>query len=157
MTAALPRYEPPERALAPDGLAAPFWAAVQQGGLALPRCSVCGRWQWYPESAATDCPGGTLQWEPVATTGMLYSFTRVHRSFLPGAGKGGQQPYVVGLVDLDGVDGPHLVLTVDDGSPLTVGARGRVAFVPHGERLHPVFVADDPTGDGPGGPGSAAP
>ena len=150
MTAAVPRFDPPERAVADGGLAAPFWAAVQRGELALPRCSECGRWQWYPESTGTDCPGGALVWEPVAVTGTLYSFTRVHRSFLPGAGRGGE-PYVVGLVDLDGLDGPlgpqdgggpHVVLSVDGDGPLAVGARGRVVFEPSGDRLHPVFVVD---------------
>ena len=131
----LPEFEPPAL-----DFAEPFWAAVDRGGLALPRCSVCGRWQWYPEPAGTDCVGGQLRWEPVATTGTLYSFTRVHRSFLPSGAD--RVPYVVGLVELDGVEGPRLVANLDSDAEYVPGDRVRATFPPNGERAHPVFVRD---------------
>jgi uncharacterized OB-fold protein len=128
----LPVCDPP-----PFEFAAPFWEAVAAGRLALPRCSACGRWEWYPPSAGTGCTHGELLWEAVAGTGTIYSFTTVHRSFLPGRRE--QVPYTVGLVDLDGVDGPRLVATLDDGTPWVVGDRVEVTFVPLEERTHPVF------------------
>lgn len=129
---ALPNFSLPD--LLPS--AAPFWAAVERGALALPRCSMCGRWQWYPEAAGTDCTGGTLIWEDVPGTGTVHTFTRVHRSFLPG---GRQDPYVVGSIDLDGVDGPRLVANLDDAVDLAVGMAVRVRFERVGRRNHPVF------------------
>src|SRR5438874_7524274 len=95
----LPHYEPP----IDDEITSPFWAAVQEGELKLPKCTVCGRWQWYPDATGTDCPGGELRWEPVPTTGTVHTYTCVRRAFLPG----GQNdvPYTVAFVELDGVEG----------------------------------------------------
>ena len=128
----LPVFDPPD-----DELAAPFWDAVADDRLVLPRCSECGRWEWYPAHAGTGCAGGRLAWEPVAGTGTVYSFSTVHRSFLPGGRE--HVPYVVGLVDLDGVDGPRLVANLDDAADWEVGDRVAVAFVALGGRKHPVF------------------
>jgi uncharacterized OB-fold protein len=135
----VPVFDPP-----PSELGAPFWKAVDAGQLVLPRCSVCGEWQWYPETSGTECAGGRLVWEPVASTGAVYSFTRVHRSFLPGGRE--HVPYVVGLVDVDGVDGPRLVATLDGDTDWRVGDRVEVAFESVVGRMHPVFrrVAEEP-------------
>lgn len=113
----------------------PFWDAVASRTLALPKCSVCGRWQWYPEANGTDCEGGVLQWHVVASTGTLYSRTRVHRNFLPGAPIA--VPYSVGLVDLDGVEGPRLVASVDDD--VAIGDLVVARFEERAHGLHPVF------------------
>jgi uncharacterized OB-fold protein len=120
-TAALPWFEPPVDL----EMATSFWDAVGRGELVLPRCSECGAWQWYPEADGTDCVGGRLVWETVSPTGTLYSFTRVHRSFLPGGR--GADPYLVGLVDLDGVDGPRLVVPLTE--EIAIGERVEARFV----------------------------
>jgi uncharacterized OB-fold protein len=125
-------FDPP-----PAELAAPFWRAIDALRLVLPRCTLCEQWQWYPPVGGTDCPGGDLRWEEVAETGTLYSFTVVHRSFLPGGRE--RVPYAVGLVDLDGLDGPRLVATLDGGTAWRVGDRVQATFVAVGDRMHPVF------------------
>jgi uncharacterized protein len=122
----LPTFAPPDEL----EIARTFWDAVARQELMLPRCSVCGRWQWYPEVSGTDCAGGTLVWQPVAHTGTLYSYTRVHRSFLPG-GKN-DVPYLVGLIDLDDVHGPRLVAPLLD--ELRIGERIRARFIPQDTR-----------------------
>ena len=133
MTPVLPVFEPPSEVR----VARPFWEAVHRQELVLPRCSVCGSWQWYPETAGTDCTGGTLEWRAVATTGTLYSRTTVRRSFLPGGRD--RVPYVVGLVDLDGVDGPRIVVPLaEDAAELTIGARVSARFVV--DRAPPLVV-----------------
>jgi uncharacterized OB-fold protein len=129
----LPRFDPP----ADIELGRPFWDAVERGELALPQCAMCGAWHWYPDDGGTNCPGGELTWVPVAGTGSVYTFTRVHRSFLPGGRD--DVPYVVGFVELDGVEGPRLVANVDDTPGLVIGARVRVRFERVGGRAHPVF------------------
>jgi uncharacterized OB-fold protein len=48
-------------------------------------------------------------------------------------------PYAVGLVDLDGLDGPRLVATLDGGTAWRVGDRVQATFVAVGDRMHPVF------------------
>jgi uncharacterized OB-fold protein len=138
----LPHFDPPPHAAE---LGRPFWEAVERGELVLPRCSLCKRWQWYPDGAGADCPGGELEWTPVATTGTVYTWTRVHRPFLPRSGDSNPKddvPYVVGFVDLDGVEGLRLVTNLtDDEATVRIGARVRAVFVPLGSRRHPIFTA----------------
>src|SRR3982750_1727248 len=120
----LPSYAPPDD----DEIAAPFWDAIERDAIRLPRCSVCGAWQWYPTSVGADCAGGELVWETVAQNGTLHTFTRVERAFLPGGQ--GDVPFVVGFVELDGVDGVRLVSNVlDDG--VEADMRVQATFVDH--------------------------
>jgi uncharacterized OB-fold protein len=64
--------------------------------------------------------------------------TRVHRSFLPKARDAA--PYLVGLVDLDGVEGgTRLVANLDDVAGMAIGARVRLRIERVGTRAHPVF------------------
>lgn len=130
----LPNFEPPPD----DDLAAPFWAAIDEGRVVLPRCSSCGRWQWYPDEAGPDCAGASLVWEEVAGTGTVHTATRVERAFLPG----GQAdvPYVVAFIELDGVEGVRLVANLADDADVAIGDRVQAAFVDVGARRHLVFA-----------------
>ena len=130
----LPHFEPP----LDDEIAAPFWAAIDEGRIVLPRCSSCGRWQWYPDEAGPDCPGASLRWEEVATTGTVHTATRVERAFLPGGHA--DVPYVVAFVELDGVDGVRLVANLAEDTTATIGDRVQADFVDLGDRRHLVFV-----------------
>ena len=121
MAAHRPVFDPPD-----NDLAAPFWAAIQAREIRLPKCSNCGSWQWYPDDAGADCPGAELRWEPVAHTGVLHSFSVVHRNFLPDSRT--TLPFAVGLVELDGVEGPRLVSTLDRPDGWVVGARVEARF-----------------------------
>jgi uncharacterized OB-fold protein len=132
----LPHWEPPTD----DDLAAPFWAAIDEERLVLPRCSACGRWQWYPDDAGADCPGAELQWVPVATTGTIHAMTTVERAFLPGGQ--GDVPYTVVFVELDGVDGPRLVANLAEDSAARIGDRVVAVFPQYGDRRRLVFVAE---------------
>jgi hypothetical protein len=130
----LPHHDPPRD----DEISAPFWAAIEEGRLVLPRCSACGRWQWYPDEAGPDCAGASLVWEQVATTGTVHAATRVERAFLPGGHP--DVPYVVAFVELDGVEGVRLVTNLADGTAADIGDRVRAEFIDFGERRHLVFV-----------------
>jgi uncharacterized OB-fold protein len=130
--AGLPVYAPP----ADVAMAQEFWDAIARGQLMLPRCSVCRAWQWYPDADGTDCTGGELVWQDVPLTGTVYSYTRVQRSFLPGGRD--QAPYTVGLIDLDGVEGPRLVVPLLDDA--AIGDRVQARFVAHGERTMLAFA-----------------
>ncbi|HEV8295869.1 MAG TPA: OB-fold domain-containing protein [Acidimicrobiales bacterium] len=133
----LPHYTAPRD----DDLDAPFWTAIDEGHIELPRCTVCERWQWYPDDAGTDCPGGSLRWEAVALTGTVYSMTWVERPFLPVGGE--DVPYVVGFVELDGVDGVRLVANIVDDGVVRVGSRVRASFVDLGDRRHLLFANEE--------------
>ena len=121
-----------------DELSAPFWAAIEEGRIVLPRCSECGSWQWYPDEAGCDCPGATLRWEEVAPTGTVYTATRVERAFLPGGQ--GDVPFTVAFVELDGVDGVRLVTNLAEDAEVGIGDRVRADFVDHDGHKHLVFV-----------------
>jgi uncharacterized OB-fold protein len=118
---AVPNFPP-----ADEPLLAPFWAATARGAVALPRCPGCGEWQWYPLDG---CPCGRVgapEWTELPGTGHIHTFTRVERAFLP---FGGEPPYTVVLVDLDGAPGPRLVtvLTGAGSANPAIGARVRLA------------------------------
>jgi hypothetical protein len=132
MTRHLPNYAPPD-----DDVAAPFWEAIAHGEIRMPRCSSCGRWQWYPTEAGADCPNGELVWETVPKRGTLYTFTRVERAFLP-SGQG-DVPFVVGFIELDGVGGVRLVANVVDDEQLEIGMRVEAEFVEVDGRHHLLF------------------
>ena len=130
----LPHYGPPTD----DEVSAPFWSAIEDDTIVLPRCSECRRWQWYPDEAGPDCPDATLLWEPVATTGTVHTVTRVERAFLPGGRD--DVPFLVGFIELDDVEGVRLVANVVDDGSVAIGDRVQASFVPLGDRRHLVFV-----------------
>jgi uncharacterized protein len=120
------------------GALQPFWDAVARDRLALPRCEDCGRWVWYPLPRCPGCAGGRLEWTEVRGTGTLFTFTVVHRSFLPGVEV--TAPFTVGLVELDGVPGARLVANVDaEPGRVRIGMRLRVRFETVAGRRRPVF------------------
>ena len=105
---------------------APYWEATAQGHMELPACSVCGAWQWYPLTGLACHPEATVVWRPVPNEGTIFTFTRVERAFLP---QGGDPPYTVALVELEGVAGPRIVtVLVGPGSDEpAIGDRVRLA------------------------------
>jgi uncharacterized protein len=128
----LPAFDPPVELSA---ALAPFWDAVAHDELRLPRCSACGRWQWYPDEGGTCCPGATLDWVRVEGRGVVHTFTVVRRAFLP---SGANVPFVVAFIELDGIAGLRLVANVADDD-IAIGDRVQVTFADVGSRRHPVF------------------
>jgi uncharacterized protein len=133
LSARIPLFEPP----AEVDVARPFWDAVSQGELRLPRCSACHKFQWYPDDTGPGCEGATYEWVPVARTGVLHTMTRVHRSFLPGGE--GPLPFTVGLVELDGVAGCRLVAVMLESPDLEIGDRVEAHFLTVDGQIRPVF------------------
>lgn len=109
-------------------LESPFWAALDDGDVCLPRCSGCARWQWPPEPRCADCGSFDHEWRAVEPVGEVYSWTRVHRASSPR--QADLVPYVVVLVALRDADQHRLLgRLVGPEADLTTGAavRGRVA------------------------------
>ena len=100
-------------------LVRPYWEALARGELVLPACSECGRWQWYPAEYVKCHPQAHHEWRPVPQCGTVFTFTVVHRSFLPGAGRDAF-PYVSALVELNGVNAvrlPTFLINLADERP----------------------------------------
>jgi uncharacterized OB-fold protein len=130
----VPRFAPP----VDNPLIAPFWDATAEGRLALPACSVCGAWQWYPLAGLPCHPDATRDWKPVPTEGAIFTYTRVERAFLP---HGGEPPYTLALVELDGIEGPRLVtVLVGPGSDEpAIGDRVRLSPTTFDTHTLPTF------------------
>jgi acetyl-CoA acetyltransferase len=57
----------------PDGLSAPYWAALRQNRLLVQRCARCHTWQFGPEWLCHCCHGFDPEWTEVAPKGRIFS------------------------------------------------------------------------------------
>jgi uncharacterized OB-fold protein len=130
----VPHYAPLDNALT-----RPFWDGVGAGELRLPRCSACGRYQWYPLPVLEHGDGGYFEWVPVAPSGTVFTHTTVRRPFLPGASKD-DVPYTVVFVELDGVPGVRFVGRLRDGDQPAIGQRVTAEFFERDDRPDVQFV-----------------
>jgi uncharacterized protein len=80
---------------------APFFARLKEGHLSTTWCPKDARYHWPPRVVCPDCHSDALEWRDLPMTGRIYAFSAV----LAGAplGMEAEVPFVVGLVDLDGV------------------------------------------------------
>jgi uncharacterized OB-fold protein len=82
-----------------DGVAAPYWRALREERIELPRCTACRRFHFPPRSFCPHCHGRAVAWEKVEAGGRLYTYTVVHKPTLPYFMA--VAPYVYALVELD--------------------------------------------------------
>ena len=118
-----------------DTDSAPYWQAANERRLLIQYCPRCDRHQFYPRLLCRVCLGPVTLVE-AAGTGVIYSFTVVHR-----APPGFDTPYVVALVDLD--EGPRMMANLVGAAPAqaAIGQRVRVTYEDIGEgRLLPQFT-----------------
>ena len=86
-----------------------FWQAATRDELAIPRCSGCRGYVWYPRERCPHCDGTSMPWEAVSGRGTLFSWAFVERAlFAPFADRA---PYVTGLVAL--VEDPAVRVVTD--------------------------------------------
>ncbi|CAN0151518.1 unnamed protein product, partial [Phaeothamnion confervicola] len=89
---------------------APFWAALRDGTLAFPRCTNCGRFQWYPQPMCPACRAMAFEWTDVRPAGTIFTFTVVRKAFLPAFAD--RLPMTAALVEIDDAPGVRLVTNV---------------------------------------------
>jgi len=85
--------------------AQPFWEGCKQHQLRLPRCT-CGTYVWFPQPRCAACGSDGIKWVEVSGRATLFTWTTVHRSFVPGHQS--RLPYMTGIVEL--VEDPALRL-----------------------------------------------
>ncbi len=112
-----------------NDLMRPYWDALAEGHIALPACTKCGAWQWYPLEIPRCHPDAQFQWKTVSSTGTVFVATTVYRCLLPGDHKA-DAPYTNALVELDGVKGPRLVGLLEGFDDLESAAGARVKLKP---------------------------
>ena len=115
---------------APDGLAQPFWDGTRQGKLMVQKCKGCGTHQWGPEWICHKCHSFDLDWVEVGTRGRIYSYEKPHHPVH--AALVGHGPYIIVLVDLDGI-GVRMLgnLLGDPAQKVEIGAAVEAVFEPH--------------------------
>ncbi len=78
-----------------------FFDRLREGRLSTTRCSVDQTLHWPPRVVCPHCHTDRLEWVDLPESGRIYAFSAI----LAGAplGMEAELPFVVGLVDLDGV------------------------------------------------------
>ncbi|WP_034591733.1 Zn-ribbon domain-containing OB-fold protein [Hamadaea tsunoensis] len=120
-----------------DEVTAPWWDATRDGRLLLQRCTRCACAQHPPRLLCTACGAGDLSFEEATGTGIVDSFTVVHRAAVPGTAV----PYVLARVRL--AEGPILLTHLTGTAEPHCDQPVRLAWrpLPDGRRL-PVFHPD---------------
>ena len=92
----------------------PYWRALAEGELSLPRCAKCQRWRWPAPFRCGDCGSVEMNWVSVDPVGRIYTWTRTWHRFagtetLP-------IPYVPVLVEVPGAGGIRLLGLLDENA-----------------------------------------
>ncbi len=95
-----------------------WWQAAAEHRLLVQRCADCGRTRMPPGPLCPTCRSFNRDWQEVAGRGTVYSYTIVHRAYLPSLAD--RVPYVVIVVELAGAGGARLVSNLVDSVPAAV-------------------------------------
>ena len=104
-----------------------FWSAAARNELVLPRCDACARYVWYPDGACRACGATTRTWTRVSGNGHLFSWSVVHRPFIPQFAN--LVPFVTALVAIDEDPAVRLSTFLVDCDPQKPHMDMRVAVV----------------------------
>jgi uncharacterized OB-fold protein len=98
-----------------------FWQRANAGEFALPQCSACGKYHWYPRAICPFCCSDQIALKPAKGTGTIYSFSVSRR--------GKDDSYVIAYVTLD--EGVTMMTNIvnADASKLAIGQRVRVTML----------------------------
>jgi uncharacterized OB-fold protein len=101
-----------------------FFAAANEGKLALRTCTDCGLVLHLPKAYCHGCGGWNTEWREVRPTGTLWSYTTTERELRSGF----PAPYTVVVVALDDAPGARLVGHLPGRPELTIGMPMRATF-----------------------------
>jgi len=107
----------------------PFWDAVEDHRLLVPRCRACGAWIWQPRPLCPRCHAPDPDWVELSGEGRVVSWTALHPPVL--AVWADRLPFVILLVSLDDAPGVRMIgQLVDDAGVLlkTNGAAEELAI-----------------------------
>lgn len=113
--------DPIQLSAATDPTHSEFWAAAEQRKLTIQHCSACDHYQFYGRPYCLRCQSDAVTWVAARGSGVIYSQTRVHRSWAAEF----PAPYTVALVELD--EGVRMLTNIVNGE-LAIGGRVRVAW-----------------------------
>jgi uncharacterized OB-fold protein len=92
----------------PSDESRPYWDALRDKQLLMPRCDDCGH-RWFPPSLlCPKCNSSAWEWTPVSGKGRIFSFVVYHRVYHPAFAS--EVPYAVAVIELD--EGPRMYSNV---------------------------------------------
>ena len=105
-----------------------FWEAAAAHRLVVQRCADCGHTRMPPGPICPSCRSFNRAWHEVSGRGEVYTYTVVHRAYVPSLAA--RVPYVVVVVTLEGGGGVRLASNLVDTDPpaVRVGMPVEVAF-----------------------------
>jgi uncharacterized OB-fold protein len=86
----------------------PYWEALKQHRLVMPRCASCGRFWFPPSLLCPHCNARDFAWAEISGRGKVFTFVVFHRVYHPGFAD--EVPYVVALIEL--AEGPRMISNV---------------------------------------------
>ncbi len=95
-----------------------WWQAAAEHQLLVQRCADCGHTQLPPGPICVSCRSFKRTWHEVSGRGTVYTYTVVHRAYMPSLAE--KVPYVVIVVDLEGSGDARLASNLVDADPATV-------------------------------------
>jgi uncharacterized OB-fold protein len=98
-----------------------WWQAAAEHRLLVQRCADCGHTHLPPGPLCPSCRSFNRTWQEVSGRGTVYTYTVVHRAYVPSLAD--KVPYVVIVVELEGSGGARLLsnLVDADASAVRVG------------------------------------
>jgi uncharacterized OB-fold protein len=110
----------PDRPLpAPDSDSLRYWESLRRHELSLQRCRECGKFRFPPTKSCPTCLSGQSEWSPVSGRGVVYSYTTVTHSVVPGWSK--FAPYTVVLVRPEEIPESDVRVRVNTATNLIAG------------------------------------
>ena len=105
---------------------APFWEALREHKLSLPKCNKCGKVSFPPRPFCPLCFDTDITYTELSGKGTVHTFSVVYQNRAPGFAE--EVPYVVGYVTLD--EGPQMMsnITGIDPAEVRIGQRVEVYF-----------------------------
>ena len=100
----------------PTQEARPFFAALQEGRLAIQQCAACGTLSHPPKAMCSACHGTAFQWETMTGKGDIYSYVVTHQAVHPAF----VDHTPMATVEVELAEGPHLVSNLVDVPPSEV-------------------------------------
>lgn len=91
-----------------DKYNAPYWTALREGRLRIPRCRACGNLQYPMGPCCSNCLGDAFDWMECSGRGTVWSYIVYHHAFHPSLVD--KVPYNVAEIVLE--EGPRIISNV---------------------------------------------
>ena len=108
-----------------DADTAAWWQATAEHRLTVQRCGDCAVPRHPPAPICPACRGSAIDWQDLAGTGSVYTFTIVHRAVSPDQ----SLPFVIAAIELDGGDGIRMISNLVDVDPAAIAIGMAVELV----------------------------